>query len=57
MCCTTEVLFFWGLFLVTDEYNEHLVFNPEDSKLFFSIREPIVNRVFSNSRQRGFASR
>lgn len=43
--------------LVTDEYNQHLVFNPEDSKLFFSIREPIVNRVFANSRQRGFASR
>ncbi|XP_012675216.1 NAD kinase 2, mitochondrial isoform X2 [Clupea harengus] len=42
---------------VTEEYNEHLVFNPEDSKLFFSIREPIVNRVFSSSRQRGFASR
>ncbi|XP_076159173.1 NAD kinase 2, mitochondrial isoform X2 [Alosa pseudoharengus] len=42
---------------VTEEYNKQLVFNPEDSKLFFSIREPIVNRVFSNSRQRGFASR
>ncbi|XP_062383408.1 NAD kinase 2, mitochondrial isoform X2 [Sardina pilchardus] len=42
---------------VTEEYNEQLVFNPEDSKLFFSIREPIVNRVFSNSRQRGFANR
>lgn len=46
-----------GGLLVTEEYNEHLVFNPEDSKLFFSIREPIVNRVFSSSRQRGFASR
>ncbi|XP_063068274.1 NAD kinase 2, mitochondrial isoform X2 [Engraulis encrasicolus] len=42
---------------VTEEYNQHLVFNPEDSKLFFSIREPIVNRVFSSSRQRGFANR
>ncbi|XP_077479724.1 NAD kinase 2, mitochondrial [Stigmatopora argus] len=40
---------------VTDEYNESLVFSPEDRRLFFSIREPIVNRVFSSSRQRGFA--
>ncbi|KAM9841572.1 NAD kinase 2, mitochondrial [Aulostomus maculatus] len=42
---------------VTDEYNEALVFSPEDRRLFFSIREPIVNRVFSSSRQRGFASK
>ncbi|AWP14837.1 putative NAD kinase 2 mitochondrial [Scophthalmus maximus] len=42
---------------VTDEYNESLVFAPDDRRLFYSIREPIVNRVFSNSRQRGFASR
>ncbi|XP_061656800.1 NAD kinase 2, mitochondrial [Syngnathoides biaculeatus] len=42
---------------VTDKYNESLVFNPEERRLFFSIREPIVNRVFSSSRQRGFASK
>ncbi|XP_061554910.1 NAD kinase 2, mitochondrial isoform X3 [Phycodurus eques] len=42
---------------VTDKYNESLVFSPEDRRLFFSIREPIVNRVFSSSRQRGFASK
>ncbi|XP_068561792.1 NAD kinase 2, mitochondrial isoform X2 [Cebidichthys violaceus] len=42
---------------VTDEYNESLVFSPDDRRLFYSIREPIVNRVFSSSRQRGFASR
>ncbi|CAJ1071054.1 NAD kinase 2%2C mitochondrial [Xyrichtys novacula] len=42
---------------VTDEYNESLVFSPDDRRLLFSVREPIVNRVFSNSRQRGFASR
>ncbi|KAM7393360.1 hypothetical protein PAMA_008155 [Pampus argenteus] len=42
---------------VTDEYNESLVFSPEDRRLFFSVREPIVNRVFSSSRQRGFASK
>ncbi|XP_069370288.1 NAD kinase 2, mitochondrial isoform X2 [Paralichthys olivaceus] len=40
---------------VTEEYNESLVFGPDDRRLFYSIREPIVNRVFSNSRQRGFA--
>uniref|UniRef100_A0A3P9AN47 NAD kinase 2, mitochondrial n=1 Tax=Esox lucius TaxID=8010 RepID=A0A3P9AN47_ESOLU len=45
------------LFLVTDEYNRSLVFGPEESRMFFSIREPIVNRVFSSSRQRGFANR
>lgn len=43
--------------LVTDEYNESLVFSPDDSRLFYSIREPIVNRVFSSSQQRGFASK
>ncbi|XP_071321619.1 NAD kinase 2, mitochondrial isoform X2 [Trachinotus anak] len=42
---------------VTDEYNDSLVFGPDDKRLFYSIREPIVNRVFSSSRQRGFASR
>ncbi|KAM9820752.1 NAD kinase 2, mitochondrial [Neosynchiropus ocellatus] len=42
---------------VTDEYNESLVFSPEDRRLFFSVREPIANRVFSSSRQRGFASK
>ncbi|XP_044190504.1 NAD kinase 2, mitochondrial isoform X1 [Thunnus albacares] len=42
---------------VTDEYNESLVFSPEDRRLFFSVREPIVNRVFSSGRQRGFASK
>ncbi|XP_054468684.1 NAD kinase 2, mitochondrial isoform X2 [Anoplopoma fimbria] len=42
---------------VTDEYNESLVFSPDDRRLFYSIREPIVNRVFSSSQQRGFASR
>ncbi|XP_034457623.1 NAD kinase 2, mitochondrial isoform X4 [Hippoglossus hippoglossus] len=42
---------------VTDEYNESLVFGPDDRRLFYSIREPIVNRVFSSSRQRGFANK
>lgn len=42
---------------VTDEYNQSLVFSPEKRRLFFSIREPIVNRVFSSIRQRGFAKK
>ncbi|XP_059213964.1 NAD kinase 2, mitochondrial isoform X2 [Centropristis striata] len=42
---------------VTDAYNESLIFSPDDRRLFYSIREPIVNRVFSNSRQRGFANK
>uniref|UniRef100_A0A665THY2 NAD kinase 2, mitochondrial n=1 Tax=Echeneis naucrates TaxID=173247 RepID=A0A665THY2_ECHNA len=42
---------------LTDEFNESLVFGPEDKRLFYSIREPIVNRVFSSSHQRGFASK
>lgn len=42
---------------VTDAYNESLVFNPEDKQMLFSIREPIENRVFSSSLQRGFASK
>ncbi|XP_054842249.1 NAD kinase 2, mitochondrial isoform X1 [Eublepharis macularius] len=42
---------------VTNEYNESLLYSPEEPKMFFSIREPISNRVFSSSRQRGFASK
>uniref|UniRef100_A0A3Q3IM82 NAD kinase 2, mitochondrial n=1 Tax=Monopterus albus TaxID=43700 RepID=A0A3Q3IM82_MONAL len=42
---------------VTEEYIESLVFSPDDRHMFYSIREPIVNRVFSSSRQRGFASK
>ncbi|KAK1174651.1 NAD kinase 2, mitochondrial-like isoform X1 [Acipenser oxyrinchus oxyrinchus] len=42
---------------VTEEYNESLVFNPEEPKMLFSVREPIVNRVFSSSRQRGFTTK
>ncbi|XP_026989896.1 NAD kinase 2, mitochondrial isoform X2 [Tachysurus fulvidraco] len=42
---------------VTDAYNEALIFSPEENRIFFSIREPIANRVFSNSRQRGFVSK
>ncbi|XP_048358681.1 NAD kinase 2, mitochondrial isoform X2 [Sphaerodactylus townsendi] len=42
---------------VTNEYNESLLYDPEEPKMFFSIREPISNRVFSSSWQRGFASK
>uniref|UniRef100_A0A8D3AFG9 NAD kinase 2, mitochondrial n=1 Tax=Scophthalmus maximus TaxID=52904 RepID=A0A8D3AFG9_SCOMX len=54
---TVEEVLKIGTYVLTDEYNESLVFAPDDRRLFYSIREPIVNRVFSNSRQRGFASR
>ncbi|XP_056402436.1 NAD kinase 2, mitochondrial isoform X2 [Hyla sarda] len=42
---------------VTNEYNSSLIFNPEEQKMFFSIREPISNRVFSSSRQCGFTAK
>ncbi|XP_053196297.1 NAD kinase 2, mitochondrial isoform X1 [Scomber japonicus] len=42
---------------VTEQYNDSLVFSPEDRRLLFSVREPIVNRVFSSGRQRGFANK
>ncbi|XP_025893782.1 NAD kinase 2, mitochondrial isoform X2 [Nothoprocta perdicaria] len=42
---------------VTNDYNDSLLYSPEDPKMLFSIREPIVNRVFSSSRQRGFSSK
>uniref|UniRef100_A0A8C6XRM5 NAD kinase 2, mitochondrial n=1 Tax=Naja naja TaxID=35670 RepID=A0A8C6XRM5_NAJNA len=44
------------LMTLTTGYNESLLYSPEEPRLFFSIREPISNRVFSSSRQRGFAS-
>ncbi|OWK57786.1 NAD kinase 2, mitochondrial [Lonchura striata] len=43
--------------IVTNDYNESLLYSPEEPKMFFSVREPIVNRVFSSSRQRGFSSK
>uniref|UniRef100_A0A3Q2P365 NAD(+) kinase n=1 Tax=Fundulus heteroclitus TaxID=8078 RepID=A0A3Q2P365_FUNHE len=43
--------------VLTEEYNESLVFSPEERRLFYSVREPISNRVFSSSRQRGFANK
>lgn len=42
---------------VTNAYNDSLVYNPEEPKMFFSVREPIANRVFSSSQQRGFTSK
>ncbi|XP_032627921.1 NAD kinase 2, mitochondrial isoform X2 [Chelonoidis abingdonii] len=42
---------------VTNEYNDSLLYSPEEPKMFFSIREPIANRVFSSSLQRGFFSK
>ncbi|KAJ8402039.1 hypothetical protein AAFF_G00372740 [Aldrovandia affinis] len=43
--------------MVTKEYNKSLTFDPEDCRMFFSIREPIINRVYSSSRQRGIANK
>ncbi|OPJ82482.1 NAD kinase 2, mitochondrial isoform B [Patagioenas fasciata monilis] len=42
---------------VTNDYNESLLYSPEEPKMFFSIREPIANRVFSSTQQRGFSSK
>ncbi|KAM8793262.1 NAD kinase 2, mitochondrial-like isoform 2-T2 [Eudromia elegans] len=42
---------------VTNDYNDSLLYSPEEPKMLFSIREPISNRVFSSSRQRGFSSK
>ncbi|XP_036614458.1 NAD kinase 2, mitochondrial isoform X2 [Trichosurus vulpecula] len=42
---------------VTKEYNESLLYSPEEPKMLFSIREPIANRIFSSSRQRCFSSK
>ncbi|XP_007487513.1 NAD kinase 2, mitochondrial isoform X3 [Monodelphis domestica] len=42
---------------VTNEYNESLLYSPEEPKMLFSIREPITNRIFSSSRQRCFSSK
>uniref|UniRef100_A0A4X2JSG8 NAD kinase 2, mitochondrial n=1 Tax=Vombatus ursinus TaxID=29139 RepID=A0A4X2JSG8_VOMUR len=43
--------------IVTNEYNESLLYSPEEPKMLFSIREPIANRIFSSSRQRCFSSK
>uniref|UniRef100_A0A8C5LKI7 NAD kinase 2, mitochondrial n=1 Tax=Leptobrachium leishanense TaxID=445787 RepID=A0A8C5LKI7_9ANUR len=42
---------------VTKEYNDSLVYSPEEPRMLFSVREPIANRVFSSSRQRGVTSK
>lgn len=60
LLCSFIAFFYLALapvWSVTEEYNKSLVFSPDDSRLFYSVREPIVNRVFSSSRQRGFATK
>uniref|UniRef100_A0A8D2PQY1 NAD(+) kinase n=1 Tax=Zosterops lateralis melanops TaxID=1220523 RepID=A0A8D2PQY1_ZOSLA len=46
-----------GLNVCTGTGSKSLLYSPEEPKMFFSVREPIVNRVFSSSRQRGFSSK
>ncbi|XP_043925900.1 NAD kinase 2, mitochondrial isoform X1 [Protopterus annectens] len=43
--------------MVTNEYNDSLLINPEEPIMIFSIREPIVNRIFSSSEQHGFTKK
>uniref|UniRef100_A0A8C2RF73 NAD(+) kinase n=1 Tax=Capra hircus TaxID=9925 RepID=A0A8C2RF73_CAPHI len=53
----TMLIFGFFSFIVTNEYNESLLYSPEEPKILFSIREPIANRIFSSSRQRCFTSK
>ncbi|KAL3317757.1 hypothetical protein Ciccas_003585 [Cichlidogyrus casuarinus] len=43
--------------LVTEEYNAHLAFDPGESKMAFTVRDPVRNSIFSADNVRGYAEK
>jgi len=42
---------------VTNKFNDSLLFGAEDLKIAYTIRDPIINRIFQNETNRGFAKK
>ena len=42
---------------ITNEFNDSIVFSPDQLRMAYTIRDPIINRVFDNETNRGFANK
>jgi hypothetical protein len=40
-----------------NEFNDSIVFSPSDLRMAYTIRDPIINRIFTNETNRGFAKK
>ncbi|CAF0716130.1 unnamed protein product [Brachionus calyciflorus] len=42
---------------ITNQFNDSIVFEPDQFRMAYTIRDPIINRVFTNETNRGFAKK
>ena len=42
---------------ITNQFNDSIVFEPEELRMSYTVRDPIINRVFNNETNRGFAKK
>ena len=42
---------------ITNRFNDSIVFEPDELRMAYTIRDPIINRVFNNETNRGFAKK
>lgn len=42
---------------ITNQFNDSILFNPGDLRMAYTIRDPIINRVYQNETNRGFAKK
>lgn len=42
---------------ITNKFNDSILFNAEDLRMAYTIRDPIINRIFQNETNRGFAKK
>jgi NAD+ kinase len=40
---------------ITNKFNDSIVFEPDRALMAYTIRDPIINRIFQNETNRGFA--
>jgi NAD+ kinase len=42
---------------ITNKFNDSIVFEPNKPLMAYTIRDPIINRIFQNETNRGFANK
>ena len=40
---------------ITNKFNDSILFEPDELRMSYTIRDPIINRIFTNETNRGFA--
>ena len=43
--------------LVTKKFNDQLIFDPSDSRMVYTVRDPVSNTTYSAANPRGFAQK